>query len=73
MNKNLKLSDAAYAALLKHKREGESLSDVIERFVPAPIRTFGDLERHLQALDGPLTVDFGALARLRQRKLTLSR
>ena len=62
------LNDKAYAALQKHKREGESLSDVVKRFVPPPIRTFGDLEKHLQDLDGPLNVDFEALERLRQRK-----
>ena len=68
MSKNVMLNDAAYGALLKHKREGESLSDVVKRFVPPPIRTFGDLERHLQNLDGPLNLDFQALQRLRQRK-----
>jgi hypothetical protein len=68
MSKNVMLNDAAYAALLKHKRDDESLSDVVKRFVPAPIRTFGDLEKHLQELDGPLNVDFEALDRLRQRK-----
>jgi len=68
MSKNVMLNDKAYAALQKHKREGESLSDVVKRFVPPPIRTFGDLEKHLQDLDGPLNVDFEALERLRQRK-----
>ena len=68
MSKNVKLNDAAYAALPKHKREDESLSDVVKRFVPPPIRTFGDLEKHLQDLDGPLNVDFEALERLRRRK-----
>jgi hypothetical protein len=73
MSKNVMLNDGAYAALLKHKKEGESLSDVVKRFVPAPIRNFGDLEKHLQNLDGPLNVDFAALQRLRQRKQKASR
>jgi hypothetical protein len=68
MSKNVMLNDNAYAALLTHKREDESLSDVVKRFVPRPIRTFGDLEKHLQNLDGPLNVDFEALERLRRRK-----
>lgn len=68
MSKNVMLNDGAYAALLKHKRQGESLSDVVKRFVPPPIRTFGDLEKHLQDFDGPLNIDFAALDRLRKRK-----
>ena len=68
MSKNVMLSDDAYAALAKHKRQDESFSDVVKRFVPPPIRTFGDLEKHLQNLEGPLNVDFEALERVRQRK-----
>jgi len=73
MSKNVMLNDAAYAALQKHQRDGESLSDVVKRFVPPPIRTFGDLEKHLEELDGPLNIDFEALDRLRLRKQKSSR
>lgn len=62
------LSDEAYAALLEHKKKCESFSDVVKRFVPPPIRTFGDLEKHLKNLEGPLNVDFEALERVRKRK-----
>jgi len=41
---------------------------VILRFVPPPIRTFGDLEKHLQNLEGPVAVDYAALERVRRRK-----
>jgi len=67
------LSEEAYAALLEHKRENESFSDVVKRFVPAPIRTFGDLEKHLQHLEGPLDVDFAALERVRKRRQKVRR
>lgn len=73
MSKNVMLSEDAYAALLKHKKKNESFSDVVKRFVPPPIRTFGDLEKHLQNLDGPLNVDFEALERVRRRKLKARR
>ncbi len=63
------LSDEAYAALLKHKRKTESFSDVVRRLVPPLIETFGDLEKHLDHLEGPLNVDFDALERIRKRKL----
>lgn len=62
------LSDEAYAALMKHKKRDESFSDVVKRFVPPPIRTFGDLEKHLESLEGPLHLDFEALERVRKRK-----
>jgi predicted CopG family antitoxin len=68
MSKNVMLSDEAYQALIKHKKHGESFSDVVKRFVPSPIRTFGDLERHLQNLEGPLDLDFDAFDRIRKRK-----
>jgi predicted CopG family antitoxin len=68
MSKNVMLSDEAYAALLKHKKPKESFSDVVKRFVPTPIRTFGDLEKHLENLDGPLFTDMEALRRVRARK-----
>ena len=69
MSKPATLSDEAYAALTAHKhKKGYSLSQVILRFVPPPIRTFGDLEKHLQNLEGPVAVDYAALERVRRRK-----
>jgi len=68
MSKNVMLSDEAYAALLEQKKKHESFSDVVKQFVAPPIRTFGDLEKHLQNLEGPLNVDFEALERVRKRK-----
>ncbi len=71
MGKSANLSEEAYAVLQAQKRDKrESLSQVILRYVPPPIRTFGDLEKHLEALDrGVLErIDFDALERLRQRK-----
>ncbi|MGH8246696.1 MAG: hypothetical protein ACREUU_09720 [Gammaproteobacteria bacterium] len=65
------LSEQAYAALQAAKRsEEESLSQVILRFVPPPIKTFGDLQRHLEDLDGPVLadIDYAALRRLKRRK-----
>jgi predicted CopG family antitoxin len=73
MSKRVLLSDEAYAVLLKHKKPKESLSDVVKRFVPAPIRNFGDLEKHLDNLEGPLNVDFEALERIRRRKQKANR
>ncbi len=68
MSKPASLSEAAYAALSAHKRgKQDSLSQVILRFVPPPIRTFGDLEKHLKNLEGPV-VDYKALERVRRRK-----
>jgi len=69
MSKPATLSEEAYSRLVankKHKRD--SLSQVILRFVPPPIRTFGDLERHLNNLEGPVVVDYEALERVRKRK-----
>ncbi len=69
MSKPANLSDEAYAALMAQKREkGDSLSQVILRFVPRPIRTFGDLEKHLEDVEGPVNVDYQALERVRERK-----
>ena len=69
MSKPATLSDEAYKALQAQKRtKSESLSQIILRFVPHPIRTFGDLERHLENLEGPVNVDFAALDRIRKRK-----
>lgn len=74
MSKPATLSDEAHAALIAQKKEkNESLSHVILRFVPSPVRTFGDLEKHLQNLEGPVNVDFEALKRVRQRKQKGSR
>ena len=67
------LSDDAYAALLKHKRKDESFSDVVKRLVPPLIETFGDLEKHLDNLEGPLNVDFDSLERIRRRRLKTRR
>jgi len=59
------LREKAYAALHAAKRsEEESLSQVILRHVPSPIRTFGDLERHLENLEGPLIPDLTKLRRV---------
>jgi predicted CopG family antitoxin len=69
MSKNVMLSDDAYAALASHKKSNESFSDVIKRLAPPPIKTFGDLERHLDTVEGPLFSDMKALRRLRARKL----
>jgi predicted CopG family antitoxin len=69
MSKPAQLSDDAYRALVAHRQDqGDSLSQVILRFVPQPIRTFGDLEKHLDRLDGPVVVDYEALERVRRKK-----
>jgi len=69
MSKSVMLSDAAYETLLKQKKENESFSDVVRRLAPPPIETFGDLEKHLNNLEGPLFLDFEALERIRSRKV----
>jgi len=40
------------------------------RMVPKPIRTFGDLEKHLEGLDDSVfyRIDVEALRRVRERK-----
>ena len=59
---------------MAHKKgKKDSLSQVILRFVPRPIRTFGDLEKHLENLEGPVNVDYQALQRMRQRKQKANR
>jgi predicted CopG family antitoxin len=68
MGKNVMLSEEAYAALSEHKRKDESFSDVIKRLAPPPLRTFGDLEKYLETLEGPLFSDMAALERVRARK-----
>ena len=68
MSKSAQLSEKAYAALHAAKRnEDESLSQVILRYVPPPIKTFGDLERHLENVDGPVIDDVAALRRVRRK------
>ena len=74
MSKPATLSHEAYAALMAHKQgKRDSLSQVVLRFVPRPIRTSGGLEDHLQNLEGPVVHDFKALERVRQRKQKASR
>lgn len=69
MSKPAQLSEEAYEALKAHKQNPkESLSKVILRFVPPPIRTFGDLEKHLENFDGPVIPDLNAVRRVRDRK-----
>lgn len=68
MSKNVMLSDEAYVALSKHKRGGESFSEVIKRLAPPPIETFGDLEKHLNSVEGPLFPRMGRLRRVAERK-----
>jgi hypothetical protein len=54
MSRTLRLSDGAYAGLLKHKRRGETFSDVVMRLAAGTLETFGELERHLDCIDGAL-------------------
>jgi hypothetical protein len=72
MSKNVMLSDKAYQALLKHKKKEESFSDVVNRRAPPPIETFGDLEEHLDNLQGALFSDMAALRRVSARKKRLN-
>lgn len=68
MSRNVNLDDEAVAALEAHRRGKESFSKVVKRVVPPPIRTFGDLEQHLENIDGPLFSDFDRLEKLIERK-----
>ena len=69
MSKPATLSEEAYKILAANRKHPkESLSSVIMRFVPRPIRTFGDLEKHLDNVEGQMQVDFEALERVRERK-----
>ena len=68
MSRNVNLDDEALAALEAHRRGRESFSKVVKRVVPPPIRTFEDLERHLENIDGPLFSDFDRLEKLIERK-----
>ena len=70
MGKSAMLSDEAYARLQAAKeKKTESLSSVILRHVPPKIRTFGDLEKALEQIDGPILPDIEAVERvLRERR-----
>jgi predicted CopG family antitoxin len=69
MSKPATLSEEAYKLLATNRKHPkESLSSVIMRFVPRPIRTFGALEKHLDQVDGQLQVDMKELERVRVRK-----
>lgn len=68
MSRNVNLDDDAVAVLEAHRRGRESFSKVVKRVVPPPIRTFADLERHLENIDGPLFSDFARLEKLIERK-----
>jgi predicted CopG family antitoxin len=67
MSKNVALDEEAIAVLKAHKREGESYSKVIKRKISPPIRTFGDLEKALQEVDGPI-FDVDLVAKLREER-----
>lgn len=76
MSKPVTLNDEAYEALKAQKQTAkESLSQVVLRFVPKPIRTFGDLEKHLENLDSRVIqqADLETLRRIRSRKLKANR
>ena len=68
MSRNVNLDDEAVAALKAHRQGNESFSRVVKRLAPPPIKTFGDLERFLDQLEGPLFSDLEMLKRLRQRR-----
>jgi predicted CopG family antitoxin len=69
MSKPATLSEEAYKLLAANRKNPkESLSSVILRYVPRPIRTFGALEKHLDQVDGQLQVNMEELERVRERK-----
>jgi predicted CopG family antitoxin len=68
MSRNVNLDDEAIAALEAHRRDNESFSRVVKRLAPPPIKTFGDLEKFLDQLEGPLFSDLETLKRLRKRR-----
>jgi len=69
MSKKAKLSEEAYKILAANRdHPKESLSSVIMRFLPRPIRTIGHLEERFDSVEGLLQVDFAALERVRERK-----
>ncbi len=68
MSRNVNLDDEAVAALEAHRRGNESFSKVVKRLAPPPLRTFGDLEKFLEDLEGPLFSDLETLKQLRKSK-----
>ena len=69
MSKRVILSDEACKVLTAQRRRAkESLSSVILRYVPRPVWTFGDLEKHPDNVEAQLNVDWEALERVRERK-----
>ncbi len=72
MSRNVNLDDEAVAALEAHRQGNESFSKVVKRLAPPPIKTFGDLEKFLDELDGPLFSDLETLKKLRERKTNKS-
>ena len=68
MSRNVNLDDEAVAALKAHRHGNESFSKVVKRLAPPPIKTFGDLEKFLDQLEGPLFSDLETLKKLRERK-----
>lgn len=64
----MNLDDEAVAALEAHRRGNESFSKVVKRLAPPPIKTFGDLERFLEQLEGPLFSDLEILRKVRRQK-----
>ncbi len=68
MGRNVNLDDEAVAALEAHRRGQESFSKVVKRVVPPPIRTFGELDRHLENAEEPLFSDFDRLEKLIEGK-----
>ncbi len=68
MSRNVNLDDEAIAALEAHRRGNESFSRVVKRLAPPPIKTFGNLEKFLDQLDGPLFSELETLKRLRKRR-----
>ncbi len=73
MSRNVNLDDDAVAALEAHRRGNESFSKVVKRLAPPPIRTFGDLEKFLADIEGPLFSDLDMLKKIRDRKLKAGR
>jgi predicted CopG family antitoxin len=62
MSKRTTLSEEAYKLLTANRKHAkESLSLVIMRFVPRPIRTVRALEQRLNQVDDQLQVDFEEL------------
>jgi predicted CopG family antitoxin len=73
MSRNVNLDDEAVAALEAQRRGNESFSKVVKRLAPPPIRTFGDLEKFLADMDGPLFSDLEILKTIRERKRKANR